>query len=147
MCSKMPKYSMTKEYTIQPKLNKGEKYCCADCHLHSRKPFGKFEVCKRDEDEKEQMGGMSSWFSLFPSHSDLSFLLISGPGLTKIPMRTDLAANWTTSLNTQFHTRNGSISLRSETGEHRGYLGPAVTVAEAAIKETAHWNTHLICGL
>lgn len=27
-------------------------------------------------DEREQTGGMSNWFSLFPSHSDSSFLLI-----------------------------------------------------------------------
>lgn len=71
---------------------------------------------------KEQIGGMSNWFSLFPSDSDLSFLLMSGPGLTKIPMKSDLAANWTTSLRTQFHTLNGSISLCSETDGRRGFL-------------------------
>lgn len=42
-------------------------------------------------------------------------LLISWSGLTKIPMRSDRAANWTASLRIQIRTWNGNVSQEPET--------------------------------
>lgn len=73
------------------------------------------------------------------------FSLFWTVGLTKIPVRTDLAANWTTRelrsiLQVQYQpaVRNWRVWRVS---------GPAVTVAEATMKETAGRNVRLICGL
>lgn len=126
--------------------NKGEKHRCAHHHLHSRKPFRKPGMCRRD-------GGWerTNWWNeqlVLPVSQSLRLVLppYSGPGLTKIPMRMDLAANGTTCPSTPFHTPSAGSARGQKLAGVEGFC-PAVTVAEATMKETAGRNVRLIWGL